>query len=282
MRAWIVAIVMVVACSKAAKTTPERPAPRVAADYTLDGTKLGMSYAKQVMARDPYQEPCDNDPIGDKSRRAMVYGGEPCRDHAFPDHTTVVFEIDMKGGDDYDAPIRAMAWLGGSYFDSRSDFPLHVGEKADRASVLGTARGDLTLEDHDVTLIVRRFDGDVAAILDGDVIVGYVLGPMPASADDEQWSVISQMYRRYTRRPDRPLEVGDPSAVGAHGVTRGQCAKAIEHVKAIFDGDPHVKNSDKQELRDPHAIDKCLDELDRAKLDCIMKAQDTSALDACG
>jgi hypothetical protein len=52
---------------------------------------------------------------------------------------------------------------------------------------------------YDTTLRAERHPGDVYALLDGDRVVGGLLGAMPEDPANEQWDVILQMYERYTK-----------------------------------------------------------------------------------
>ncbi|HEY3353819.1 MAG TPA: hypothetical protein VGQ83_11265 [Polyangia bacterium] len=178
---------------------PAGAKPRVAKDFSFDGFKLGDDYGRKVMTRAPYDAPCDNDPIDHQRRRFMVYGALPCRDRVFPDQTTVMFYLRFSKEAPYQQPIEAFAYLYGSYFNAKTDFPLKPGDALAKATkTLGAARGTLELTSRGVTLTAHRFDGDIAVIANGAVIVGFVLGPMPAAADNEQWRGLMQMYRRYT------------------------------------------------------------------------------------
>jgi hypothetical protein len=173
--------------------------PKRAASYTFDGFKLGDEYAAKVMSRAPYDQPCDDDPIDKKARRFMVYGALPCRDRAFPDQTTVMFYLRFSEEKPLQQPIQAFAYLYGSYFNSRTDFPLKPGTTLDRAvKVLGTAGATFEIERKRTRLTVHPFPGDVYAVAKGPKVVGFVLGPMPADPGSEQWRGLMQMYVRYT------------------------------------------------------------------------------------
>ena len=49
------------------------------------------------------------------------------------------------------------------------------------------------------TLRAERHPGDVYVLLDGEKVVGGLLGAMPAEPASEQWDVLLQMYERYTK-----------------------------------------------------------------------------------
>lgn len=109
----------------------------------------------------------------------------------------------------YEQPIEAFAWLGGKYFDTRSNFPAKMGMTLEQVSKLfGKSLASIIIERSNtkvgIRLIAYKFKRNIYAIADDvkkDIIVGYVVGLMPASAKNEQWQGLHQMYRRYTIRP---------------------------------------------------------------------------------
>jgi hypothetical protein len=179
-----------------------RAAPRPAKDYKLDGFALGTPYGSAIQSRAPYKEPCDDDAIDKRARRFMVYGAKPCRDKTFPEDTTVAFYLSyVEGPTEFEQPVLAFAWLGGNYFASRSDFPLKVGEPKARATeIFGPPEKTFTLERKGIEVSVESHSGDVHVVIDGEVICGFVLGPMPPDGGSEQWRALMQMYQRYTNR----------------------------------------------------------------------------------
>lgn len=186
-------------------TSSPSNAPRTArgaAAYTFDGFRLGTPYAS-VASRAPYDKPCDDDPIDKRARRFMVYAAKPCKDLTFPEATSALFCIAYaEGREMLDQPIVAFGWLGGRYFDERCDFPLRTGERASRvAEVLGAPTSSFAVERNDTALRVQGHAGDLWAIVDGDVLAGFVVGPMPRDPESEQWRGLVQMYVRYTTRP---------------------------------------------------------------------------------
>jgi hypothetical protein len=183
-----------IAANPGAATPPKR-----AADFTFDGFRLGDEYAAKVMSRAPYDQPCDDDPIDKKARRFMVYGALPCRDRTFPDKTTVMFYLRFSEEKPLQQPIEAFAWLYGSYFNSRTDFPLKPGTPLARArQAFGKPGATFDIERKRTKLTVHPFAGDVYVVAKGDRIVGFVVGPMPTDPGSEQWRGLMQMYVRYT------------------------------------------------------------------------------------
>lgn len=170
--------------------------------FEFDGFKLGDNYGDKVLVREPYQKPCDDDPIDKKQQRFMVYGALPCRGRSFPEATTVAFFLafteDKEGR--FNQPIEAFAWLGGNYFASRSSFPVRTGELAEVADkALGPVQLSFPLEEKGVSLQVRRHSERVWSLTEGGRTVGFAVGKMPNDAEREPWRALLQMYRRYTK-----------------------------------------------------------------------------------
>lgn len=213
------------ATSVAASTPPPAPAsapppaatsgtPTATPDgkHVFDGFSLGSDFGA-VMARAPYDEPCDNDAIDNSARRMMLYGSKPCRDHVFPDKTSVIFLLAFADGETkYAQPIQALVWMGGAYFEKRSNFPARTGTTlAEAERALGAAGPKfIVVEDGNlgrhgrrtnegVTLTIRKHPADVYSIADGDHVIGFAVGPMPDDPENEQWRMVAQIYRRYTR-----------------------------------------------------------------------------------
>ncbi|MBL8740280.1 MAG: hypothetical protein JNK04_04270 [Myxococcales bacterium] len=191
--------------SPVAQPSTSTSTPQDSRRYRMDDIQLGDSYAS-VMGRGPYREPCDNDPIDNDARRFMVYAAKPCRERSFPEQTTVLFYLAFAKQDRYAQPIEAMAWLGGTYFDKRSDFPAAIGlTPVEAEAKLGRAVAELELQRGGQLLKVRQHPGDVYSVALADKIVGYVIGPMPVDAKSEQWRGLAQMYFRYTA-PDAAIQ----------------------------------------------------------------------------
>lgn len=248
-------------------TAPARPALS-AASIAVDGVKLGDRFGR-LFHRPPYDRPCDDDPVDSPhTRRALVYGALPCRGNAFPDGTTAVFVVDWAEPDDFDQPIRAIGWIGGHYFDSRTRLPLRVGAPAAGAEkVLGPVRDRLPLSRR-TGLIAWRFDGDIYALVDGSLLAGFVLGPMPADATTDDWRVYEQMYRKYTR----------PVGAGPAKVSREDCLRVLRHADELIGQDPdHPRPSGVDERE----INQCLAHATPAMITCALAAKTYEQVRAC-
>ena len=70
--------------SVSAAPAPAPQPPSRASEYAFDGFQLGSRFATAVMARAPYEMPCDVDPVDHRSGQVVVYGALPCRDRTFP------------------------------------------------------------------------------------------------------------------------------------------------------------------------------------------------------
>jgi len=133
-------------------------------EHVFDEFKLGDNYS-EIMKRSPYSQPCDNGPIDDRNRRYIVYGALSCRDHSFPNETTVMFYLKYSDEDSYNQPIEAFGYLYGSYFNDKTNFPLKPGDD------LGVAQKELGEEIHtfnilrkEYTLKVHQFKADIYVI----------------------------------------------------------------------------------------------------------------------
>ena len=178
----------------------EKVEAKSAKEYVFDGFKLGDNYGADVMTRSPYDVPCDNDPIDKKNRRFMVYGALPCRNLVFPEKTTVVFYLKFsESPNEYNQPIEAFAYLYGSYFNGKTDFPLKPGDELKKArEIYGKENPSFEIKRKKWALTVYPFPGNIYVIAIGEKILGFVFGPMPESPDNEQWRGLMQMYARYT------------------------------------------------------------------------------------
>ncbi len=180
-----------------------------AADITFDGVKLGQSMLSFYRHR-LYAAPCDDDALPKHKLRVVVYAATPCRDRVFTENTSFVVFTDLDEKNPKDQAIRTVAWLGGSYFDSRSNFPLRLGtamrtkrrRKQLAASLGQTVERTMTLQRQTV-VTVTTLTGAIHLLDDGKRLIGVVLGPMPSSTDNELWSGIMQMWEKYTLQQER-------------------------------------------------------------------------------
>lgn len=194
---WVVVLTcLVFCCSGSALASAQK---LKASKLRFDGFKLGDSYGP-LMQRAPYNAACDNDPIDHETRRFMVYGALPCRQRSFPQQTTVMFYLAFSRVARYNQPILAFAYLHGSYFDKRTNFPLKPGDPLKKAwrYFSKRARKTFTIARKRWTLTVHRFPGQIYLLTRGETIVGFVFGPMPDDPQNEQWRGLMQMYQRYT------------------------------------------------------------------------------------
>ncbi len=190
---------------------PAEPAPSAssavsartfdAKHVALDGIKLGDLYASTVKTRKPYDEPCDDDAIDNDNRRFMIYGAKECRNRVFPEETTLAIYIAYaKGHEKFEQPVQAIAWLGGNYFATRSDFPMRVGDPVAKAQeTFGASTKTFSVERKKQSFTVEQHAGDVYVIIDNAHIVGFVVGAMPDDPQNEQWRALMQAYVRYTK-----------------------------------------------------------------------------------
>lgn len=179
------------------------PPPTVAGDFELDGFQLGDVFAEAVKIRGLYTSPCEIAHLGESQRRLIMYGPRRCARGRFPENTVAAFFLPYRGtrGAARDEePIAAFAWFGGPWFTDRSDFPLYVGDPDTSASAtLGPPRHifELHRSRSRRTLIVRGHPGDLWSLSDGVALVGFVVGPMPSSAKNEQWQTLLRFYETH-------------------------------------------------------------------------------------
>ncbi len=252
--------------SDAAPAAGTAAKPPRAQDVVVDGIRLGDRYGSTVMARDPYREPCDDDGVDEPRVRAMVYGGRPCRDHAFPDETSVIFLIDWAERDDFDQPIRTIAWLGGHHFDTRVALPVKIGDPAELvAASWGAPTDRLALG----ALSIARYGDDFYVATERDVVVGFILGAMPASVGQdgvgERWEIVEQMYRRYSPRPAAP------------GVTKADCEAILRKAWTLQGGGDAARF----EAKLPREVDQCAAEAPAEAVQCALAATTLDELQRC-
>lgn len=256
---------------------PDAQARGGARRYRFDGFRLGDDYAR-LMKRAPYSQPCDNDPIDKRARRAMVYGALPCGGHTFPEQTSVLLYLRMNapGQPKYAQPIEAIIWLHGQYFRKRSTFPIHPGDPLAKARrIFGAPVGTLQLRGKRIpALTVHRFRGDVAVLTEGTLVRGVAVGALPRDPDSEQWRAILQMLRRYT-----PLS-GLPPATPA-GLT-GACAAAWRRVVACRNESRFAR---KMSVLGDRFARKCARRIGeaegKAQVLCIARSRTCGAIDVC-
>lgn len=246
--------------------------------YRFDGFKIGDSYSG-LFARAPYNKPCDDDPVDQKRRRAMVYGALPCRGLTFPDATTVVVFLRMNapGSPWASEPVVALAWLHGSYFKTRSNFPVQPGDRLDKARrLLGRPLGQMALRTKRMPpMTAWRFAGDVHVLTEGDHVRGAVVGPMPTDPENEQWRVILQMARRYTPPSGLPPQTPkgltrDCAALWKRAVA---CQTKSRMARKIVSDADRYKEKCEHKMQSPKK---------RAVLMCAARAATCEAFDRCG
>ena len=167
--------------------------------------KLGDSVLA-LYARRLYAAPCDEDGLPHHKLRVIAYGGRLCRGRQFDNGTSVLLFTDYDEADLKNQAIRTVAWLGGTYFHQRSNFPLKIGHrvrgKKGRKKVASllkqTVIRTMALEGKS-KLSVTTLTGAIHLIDDGKELVGIVLGPMPETTKSSLWQGVSQFWEKYTR-----------------------------------------------------------------------------------
>jgi hypothetical protein len=175
-------------------TTPPDAAP------TFDGAKLGSPIGT-LLARAPYEKPCDIDPIDKKKATLFFWAAGPCREApAFPGGTTVVIltphSTDAARAEQ---PVSLVAWAGGTYFDDKTSVPVRIGDTAEHARKLlgaptATKQGEAG----------TSFSwGNVHALVIADRIVVLAMGDLDIKAEGERAETLDRLHHhhlRYTKR----------------------------------------------------------------------------------
>lgn len=127
--------------SSRSSTSPSPTSNVDLASITIDGIRLGAPVA-EVLARAPYTTPCDVDPIDQRRATLYFWAAGPCHDAGpFPEQTSVVIVTPQapKGASDQEQPVELVIWAGGSFFDSKTNLPVKIGDDATAARAsLGT------------------------------------------------------------------------------------------------------------------------------------------------
>ncbi len=192
------------------------------ADIQFDGHRLGDGYLEKFVTTPAYQNPCDIDPINDGKRSVVFFTGKPCKGKSFPQSTTVVmFTSGVFSEENPNPPVSAIAWMGGNYFDSHSNFPLTMGASEDLVvRTLGEALETQTVPGpENKSLIIRRHPENTFSLILGGKAVGYAVGELPPidleSEENEEWGGIAAGYFRFTPAPptgETPTQPGTPPA----------------------------------------------------------------------
>jgi hypothetical protein len=175
-----------------------------AADVNFDGLRLGDSVLP-LHGRRLYAAPCDEERLPDHRLRVVAYGGQPCRGQQFEKGTSAIIFTDLDDNDSKNQAIRTVAWLGGTYFHTRSNFPLRVGQqvrgkkgrKKLAAALKQSVVRTMPLKGKD-RLTVTTFSGGIHLLDDGKQLVGVVLGPMPQTTKNKLWGGVLQLWEKYT------------------------------------------------------------------------------------
>ena len=224
------------------------PARKTASDYHFDGFKLGDLYSKTHFA-DPELLHIDNMKFGDTFLPPVVYAArwglvEKGESAGLQGTTSLYFlHAVPEASKQFDQPIVTFVWMGGSYYNTRSDFPLHVGEDLRRADELfGEALARFPISGRHPTkywemsspgfgaynaskftddaeqifkattnyfqpdaLLASRHAGDIWLLSDAAIIVGFVVGPMSDDPNDQAWRIVVERYASHTVRHRDPI-----------------------------------------------------------------------------
>lgn len=205
----LVAVVLTPAVGVARAPGAPKNAPiskgKAAGEYLLDGIRIGDPIGP-VLTRAPYDRPCDIDPVDGRTGWIAVYGGLPCNDRTFPEGTSVVFLTTPEGTEDEPSgTIEAVAWLRGTWFSTRSDFPLAPGVRlAMVRRHFGRPVRTLRIVRQSTELTAHVFAAGVSALTAGHDgrVIGFVLGRMPDDPANERWRAMAQVLDRFSPRAE--------------------------------------------------------------------------------
>jgi hypothetical protein len=243
-------VIAVAACTKAPKNepSPRETKPALFAT-TFDGLAVGGPFDR---SRAPYDKPCDSDALdGEPNIKVMFYTGKECREHQFPDGTSLIVLVDSAN-----TKISAFAWVGGTYFDTRNA-PLKTGTPvADAVKAWGEPVAKFDLQ----TLHVARFKNGRRVLSNRNAqVIGFAFGEWP-DAYGQRWNPVDQVNGRYTT----PIPNGAVSAA--------DCQAAVAHLYALMGSKDPVSQTD---------IDDCRANDSPATIQCTIAAKDMDAATKC-
>jgi len=179
-------------------------------EITFDGFSLGTGFLDALLERTAYSHPCDIDPINDGARSVIFFTARPCKGVSFPENTTLVmFTSPSISEENPNAPLTTIAWMGGSYYNSRSTFPAQVGmTQTEVTQKLGAPLESYPIEKAGKTLTIQKHPHLAYSLMVAQRAVGFVLGEMPPLSLDsdsderfEEWNALLAGYFRFTPEP---------------------------------------------------------------------------------
>ena len=172
------------------------PAALAQSDWTFDGGKLGQGFSEEFVRNTHFVQPCEMDPINDETRSVVFFTAKPCRGPGMTEGTTIVlFTSPAITSNTPNAAVTTIAWMGGTYMNSRSDFPVRIGAtEAEAIAQLGEISETLTKRrGNKIIKISKHSDQNYSLIMAGKV-VGLITGDMPKiDFDDEsreEWQAV--------------------------------------------------------------------------------------------
>jgi hypothetical protein len=203
---------LVVGSSPAASpvTAPDGPKGSFdASALTVDGVKLGAPISA-LLARAPYDQPCDIDPV-DKKKSTLYFWapGECKKAPPFPGGTTLVIVTPRSSNAARaEQPMTLVAWAGGTYFDDKTNLPVHIGASS---AQLEKALGTPTATKKDIELRGGQPPGRalswgrVHALVVGDKAVVLAMGDLDVNGEGELAETLQRLHHHHLKftKPDR-------------------------------------------------------------------------------
>jgi len=192
------------------------------ADWTFDQARLGQGFSEEFIRKIALVPPCDIDPINDGARSIAFFTAKPCRSEGMTEKTTVVlFTSPAITRENSNPPVTAIAWMGGTFMNTRSNFPVRVGAQESEANTaLGLPLETVSFEEDEMQMSISKHEGQIFSLKVGTTVVGFVVGEMPSidfeSEDHEEWGAIVAAWFRFTApvqesSPTPPETPGQPS-----------------------------------------------------------------------
>jgi|GEM_PF-3476921 len=172
------------------------PAALAQADWTFDGAKLGQGFSDEFIRKTHFVQPCDMDPINEGARSVVFFSAKPCRGPGMTEGTTIVlFTSPALSRENPNPAVTTIAWMGGTYMNSRSDFPVQIGAtEADAIAKLGEIKDSQVFRKGTRSVTLAAHSDTVYSLISNGKIVGLVVGEMPKidleDESHEEWQAV--------------------------------------------------------------------------------------------
>jgi len=170
---------------------------------TIDGAEVGSPIGA-LLSRAPYDQPCDVDAIDKKKAVLFFWAAGECRKSpAFPDGTSLVI-ITPPGAAVArgEQPMTLVAWAGGTYFDDKTNLPVHMGASfAQLQKALGTptaTKKNIELRGGQPPGVALSW-GRVHALVVGGKAAVLAMGDLDINAEGELAETLQRLHHHHLR-----------------------------------------------------------------------------------